>query len=109
MERGVAAAAPAPDQRTVNGWFKTTLDGEDVVVTWPASDGERWAAAIDPIGSAATPTGLPRRVPQPHLVPDTPPSGESEGGPNRPLDPTTIAAAMSAYARGVAGLRAPSS
>jgi signal transduction histidine kinase len=106
-----AAAAPAPRQRMVSAWFKTALDGDDVVVAWPSSDGERWAAAIEPAASAATAAtaaGLPRRVPQRHPVPDAPPSGETGGRPNRRLDPATIAAAMSAFAQGMAGHRAPS-
>jgi hypothetical protein len=103
------AAAAGRDRRTVNGWFRTASD-RDVVVSWPTSDGERWAATIEPAATAATAAsaaGLPRRVPQPH-VPDTPPSRGDENGSNRRLDPASIASAMSAYARGVAGHRVPS-
>lgn len=106
---GPVDTAAAQDRRAVNGWFKTASDG-DAIVTWPTSDGQRWAATIEPAAaSAADAAGLPRRVPQPHLVPDTPPARDSETGPNRRLDPATIASAMSAYARGVGGRRAPSS
>jgi hypothetical protein len=104
--------AAARGRPAVNGWFRTALDGDDVVVSWPTSEGERWAAAIEPAAAAATAAsaaGLPRRVPQPHLVPEAPSSQDNENVPNPRLDPATIASAMSAYARGVAGRRAPSS
>jgi hypothetical protein len=103
------AAAGGTDLRTVNGWFKTASDVE-VIVSWPTTDAERWAATIEPAAAAATaasPAGLPQRVPQPHL-PDTRPSDGDEYGSNRRLDPASIASAMSAYARGVAGRRVPS-
>ena len=104
---GSAAAQDAP---TVNGWFTTPVKGADVTITWPRSDGERWAAAVvrdvsDAI--AARWSGLPRRVPQRDLVPDPPPQTATRTR-HRRLDPTRIAAAMSAYARGVAGFRVPS-
>jgi anti-sigma regulatory factor (Ser/Thr protein kinase) len=105
---GPVDKAVAHDRRTVNGWFKTASD-VDAFVTWPTSDQQRWAATIEPAAaSAASTPGLPRRLPQPHLVPDTPPARDNENDPNRRLDPATIASAMSAYARGVAGRRAPS-
>jgi hypothetical protein len=65
--------------------------------------------AAVPEPAAVNAAGLPQRVPQPHLLPDPPLSGETEGDADRRLDPTAIAAAMSAYARGVAGYRVPSS
>ncbi|QSB13268.1 nitrate- and nitrite sensing domain-containing protein [Natronosporangium hydrolyticum] len=71
------------------------------------------AGAPGPTGPAGSPGSpapangeLPRRVPQQHLMPAAP--TPTEGGGNR-LDPSSIAAAMSAYARGVAGHRPPSS
>jgi hypothetical protein len=100
----------AQDARVVNGWFTTALDGADVAVMWPTSDGERWAAAPERDVSdagAARRNGLPRRVPQPDLVPDPPPETATSGR-HRRLDPTRISAAMAAYARGVAGFRVPS-
>jgi signal transduction histidine kinase len=88
--------------RPVNGWFKTAQDGDSVTVTWPVDAGERWATA--PTVAVPTPVGLPRRVPQHHLVPDAPqPAAEAP----RKLDPSTVAAAMSAYAKGVASHRVP--
>jgi len=103
-------SAVAQGTRTVNGWFTTALDGADVAVVWPTSDGERWGAAAERDvfdAGAARRNGLPRRVPQPDLVPDPPPETATSGR-HRRLDPTRIAAAMSAYARGVAGFRVPS-
>jgi signal transduction histidine kinase len=104
-----SASAAAPGARMVNGWFTTARDGADVAIVWPASDGERWAAAVERDTShanAAPWSGLPRRVPQPDLVPDAPVQGATSPR-HRRLDPTSVAAAMSAYARGVAGYRAP--
>ena len=101
-------SAVAQDTRVVNGWFTTALDSADVAVVWPTSDAERWAAAPERDvfdASATRRNGLPRRVPQPDLVP---PPETATSGRHRRLDPTRIAAAMSAYARGVAGFRVPS-
>jgi hypothetical protein len=103
-------SAAIQDARAVNGWFASALDGDDVAVMWPTSDGERWAAAPERDvfdAGAARRNGLPLRVPQPHLVPEPPPETATSGR-HRRLDPTRIAAAMSAYARGVAGFRVPS-
>jgi hypothetical protein len=102
----VTSRSAVPGARTVNGWFRTTLDGVDVKPMWPTSDGERWAAATGRAAADADTAyrdGLPRRVPQPHLVP-APPETTSDGR-HRKLDPTAVAAAMAAYARGVAGHR----
>jgi len=101
-------------RRSVNGWFKTAMDGDSVIVTWPNDEGERWTAATTAVTTAATTTatsaadqvGLPRRVPQHHLIPDAPqPASDAP----RKLDPGAVSAAMSAYAKGVAGRRAPTS
>lgn len=102
-----SGAVATKDRRAVNGWFKTALDGESVIVTWPDDDGRRWAAASEP-APAPTPAqdGLPRRVPQHHLIPDAP---QPAPAASRKLDPGAVSAAMSAYAKGVAGRRAPSS
>jgi signal transduction histidine kinase len=72
----------------------------------PGDDGWRAAsAALTPQVEAKTPSGLPIRQPQRHLVP---------GGISVPIDrqdrpehrdPAQVAAAMSAYARGVANRR----
>jgi hypothetical protein len=72
------------------------MDGDAVTVIWPDDAGERWANAT----TTALPTqvGLPRRVPQHHLIPDVP---QPEAAAPRKLDPSAVAAAMSAYAKGV--------
>ncbi|WJK42765.1 sensor histidine kinase [Solwaraspora sp. WMMA2056] len=105
---GAATGNPAAtgDRRTVNGWFRTALDGEAVIVTWPDDGGRRWAEASEP-PPAPTPAPdglLPRRVPQHHLIPDAPQPAPAAA---RKLDPGAVSAAMSAYAKGVAGRRAP--
>ncbi|MFG1888641.1 nitrate- and nitrite sensing domain-containing protein [Micromonospora sp. NPDC049051] len=108
--------APAPagrgDQPTeelvifdqVNHWFQASHDGTDER-PWasPADDAWRTAARAEaPEVVATTTSGLPRRQPQQHLVP---------GGVTVPQqrsahrDPTQVATAMAAYARGVAGRR----
>jgi len=109
-----AGTAVTEARRSVNGWFKTAMDGDSVIVTWPNDEGERWTAATTAVTTAATTTatsaadqvGLPRRVPQHHLIPDAPqPASDAP----RKLDPGAVSAAMSAYAKGVAGRRAPTS
>ncbi|MFD1081218.1 sensor histidine kinase [Micromonospora andamanensis] len=97
------AAVGLPAGPTVNGWFKTAFDGDSVAVVWPADAGEKWATTTTTV---ATQVGLPRRVPQPHLVPEVP---QPSADPRRKLDPAAVSAAMSAYAKGVAGRRAPNS
>jgi hypothetical protein len=77
-------------------------------VTGPPPYGEEWAAAVEQVAPLVAEAGaveLPRRVPRQDLVPDAASPAESP----RRLDPSTISAAMSAYARGVAGHRTPSS
>ncbi|MEG3633236.1 sensor histidine kinase [Micromonospora palythoicola] len=92
-----------PAGPTVNGWFKTAFDGDSVAVIWPVDDGEKWATATP---APATQVGLPRRVPQPHLVPE---AQQPSADPRRKLDPAAVSAAMSAYAKGVAGRRSTTS
>ncbi|WP_341718736.1 nitrate- and nitrite sensing domain-containing protein [Micromonospora sp. FIMYZ51] len=165
FQPATVTSTAASDRRTVNGWFKTTMDGDSVAVTWPTDPGERWAAATmalpiqtgpfppqagpsapqagpsspqvelaypqagppspqaelpppqagspppqagssPPQAGSSLPTqgGLPRRVPQSHLIPD---ARQPDANVPRKLDPAAVAAAMSAYAKGVAGRRAP--
>ncbi|WP_326551771.1 sensor histidine kinase [Micromonospora sp. NBC_01813] len=118
---GVPATAPVgtsqpvgavvvKDRNSVNGWFKTALDGDSVTVTWPDDKGRQWTAATavasapDATTTSSTPDGLPRRVPKHHLIPDAP---QPAPAAPRKLDPGAVSAAMSAYAKGVAGRRAP--
>ncbi|GIJ76153.1 nitrate- and nitrite sensing domain-containing protein [Micromonospora phaseoli] len=96
------ATMELPGLPSVNGWFKTALDGS-VAVIWPVDAGEKWAAATP---APAPEVGLPRRVPQPHLIPE---ARRPSVDPPRKLDPSAVAAAMSAYAKGVTGRRAPAS
>ncbi|NGM12476.1 hypothetical protein ENC19_07300 [Verrucosispora sp. CWR15] len=96
-------AVGLPAGPTVNGWFKTAFDGDSVAVIWPVDDGEKWATATP---APATQVGLPRRVPQPHLVPE---AQQPSADPRRKLDPAAVSAAMSAYAKGVAGRRSTTS
>ncbi|MBQ1076701.1 nitrate- and nitrite sensing domain-containing protein [Micromonospora sp. C31] len=89
----------------VNHWFQAGHDNGPGEGPWasPADDAWRSAARADaPEVVATTTSGLPRRQPQRHLVP---------GGVTVPQqrsahrDPTQVATAMAAYARGVAGRR----
>jgi signal transduction histidine kinase len=84
----------APTTYRSSGWQTPGDDG------WAAAE-----AALMPQVESKTPSGLPIRQPQRHLVP---------GGINAPADrqdhseqrdPAQVAAAMSAYARGVAARR----
>jgi hypothetical protein len=94
--------ATQPDRRTVNGWFKTAQDDDrSAVVTWPHGFEEHWSAAT----SRSTRTAWRQRsAPPDPPAPATPQPGSAV--PRR-LDPAAVAAAMSAYAKGVAGRRAP--
>jgi len=96
-----------PIFQQVNRWFRAS-HGDEVPSGWqsPADDGWRAASELaEPKIVARTTTGLPVRTPQRHLVPGgigTP--SERDARPER-RDPTRVAAAMAAYARGVAGRR----
>jgi len=73
--------------------------------TWRTRADEAWRAATalgERHDEDLTPAGLPQRVPQRHLVPQ-PPSSTTHQSRADQRDPTTVAAALSAYARGVAG------
>ena len=75
---------------------------------WESSADEGWRAAqqaATPDVSSVTASGLPVRAPQRHLVPGAavPSQADRSTAPRR--DPSKVAAAMSAYARGVAGRR----
>jgi signal transduction histidine kinase len=110
-----------PIFQSVNGWFKTATPVEVAVPTaysapaipeeppnWESSADAGWRAAQEaatPEVSSVTASGLPVRAPQRHLVPGAavPSQADRSTAPRR--DPTKVAAAMSAYARGVAGRR----
>ncbi|MER7456651.1 ATP-binding protein [Micromonospora sp. NPDC126480] len=109
--------APRPDGRDdapteelvifheVNHWFQADRPEHRNGTPWasPADDAWRTAAqAHAPEVADTTSSGLPRRQPQRHLVPGgvTGPQQRSEY-----RDPTQVATAMAAYARGVAGRR----
>lgn len=115
-----------PIFQSVNGWFRTetpvelsTPDTRDARDAYPAAVAEEpanWESSADagwraaqqaatPEVSSLTASGLPVRAPQRHLVPGAamPAQADRSTAPRR--DPTKVAAAMSAYARGVAGRR----
>lgn len=111
--RPAPAPAGAGDEPTqelvifeeVNHWFQAGHDDATNAGPWasPADEAWRTAARADaPEVVATTTSGLPRRQPRQHLVP---------GGVTVPQqrsahrDPTQVATAMAAYARGVAGRR----
>ncbi|MET8089224.1 nitrate- and nitrite sensing domain-containing protein [Micromonospora sp. NPDC005220] len=91
----------------VNHWFQSDVaDGRDGQ-QWSSSADDAWrtaAQATTPEVATTTNSGLPKRQPQRHLVP---------GGVTVPQqrqrseyrDPTQVATAMAAYARGVANRR----
>ena len=119
-----------PIFQSVNGWFRTSdmpLDlgtpsnggngaaaGRPPVreaipepVNWESKADTGWRAAqqaATPEVSSTTASGLPVRAPQRHLVPGAAdPVERPKEAAKR--DPSKVAAAMSAYARGVAGRR----
>lgn len=99
---GIAERSQVEPGTRVNGWFKTSFDGDHAVVTWPRHDGPQ-----HPPNETAPPmsgSGLPRRTPK--QVSFTRPR-QPDTGPAPKLDPTVVAASMAAYAKGVAGYRAP--
>ncbi|MFF5232236.1 nitrate- and nitrite sensing domain-containing protein [Dactylosporangium sp. NPDC000521] len=111
-----------PIFQSVNGWFRTETPAElatpeayatpEEPANWESSADVGWRAAqqaATPEVSSVTASGLPVRAPQRHLVPGAaaPSQGDRSTAPRR--DPSKVAAAMSAYARGVAGRRPGSS
>jgi signal transduction histidine kinase len=98
--------AELPIFTQVSGWFRAETGEEPA--EWHSIADEAWQQAerLTRVASGQqTKSGLPVRIPQQHLVPggmDVPP--ERESGANR-RDPDRVAAAMAAYARGVANRR----
>ncbi|MFC7545708.1 nitrate- and nitrite sensing domain-containing protein [Plantactinospora sp. GCM10030261] len=90
----------------VNNWFRADRTRGQSPSPWasPADDAWRVAAqAVAPEVAATTASGLPKRQPQRYLVPG---GGElpRQSQPER-RDPTKVANAMAAYARGVTSRR----
>ena len=113
-----------PIFQSVNGWFRTTEVPVEVTVpsaytvaavpvveeppNWESSADEGWRAAQQastPDVSSVTASGLPVRAPQRHLVPGAAVPSQVDRSTTPRRDPSKVAAAMSAYARGVAGRR----
>ena len=113
-----------PIFQSVNGWFRTTEVPVEVTVpsaytvaavpvveeppNWESSADEGWRAAqqaATPDVSSVTASGLPVRAPQRHLVPGAAVPSQVDRSTTPRRDPSKVAAAMSAYARGVAGRR----
>ncbi|WP_238013996.1 nitrate- and nitrite sensing domain-containing protein [Dactylosporangium sp. AC04546] len=120
-----------PIFKSVNGWFRVESSASAAVavemtvattaaattvaepVNWETSADTGWRAAqqaATPQVSSTTSSGLPVRAAGRHLVPGAAEPSAAEraaatgsGAPRR--DPTKVAAAMSAYARGVANRR----
>jgi hypothetical protein len=99
--------AELPIFQQVSGWFRAEA-GEEAV-EWKTAADEAWRqaerATVQVTATKQTSSGLPVRIPRQHLVPggvDVPPERES-GADKR--DPDRVAAAMAAYARGVANRR----
>jgi signal transduction histidine kinase len=104
-DRGAVPAEELVIYHQVNHWFQADRPGGGNGTPWasPADDAWRTAARADsPEVAGTTTSGLPKRQPQQHLVPGgvTTPRQRSEH-----RDPTRVATAMAAYARGVAGRR----
>jgi len=92
-----------------SGWFRDVHpNATDGPAGWETAADAGWRAAAkaaSPDVTARTKNGLPVRKPRLQLVP-----GSAESPPESPdnakkRDPAAIAAAMSAYARGVAARR----
>jgi HAMP domain-containing protein len=91
-----------PIFQQVNSWFRAGHPDEPA---WKTPADEGWRTALEVAAAEVTTTtskGLPQRVPQSHLVP-----GRIDDRPAATMrrDPSRVAAAMSAYARGVAARR----
>jgi hypothetical protein len=98
-----------PIFQETSGWFQIVhpAAGPDGPTNWESASDAGWIAAAQaatPEVSELTSAGLPVRTPQRHLVPGTAAASETADGALK-RDPAAIAAAMSAYARGVAGRR----
>jgi signal transduction histidine kinase len=125
LAAAVDDTTPLPIFQEVNGWFRAesgpvnidyaTVDAEIVhepLVSWGGAADIGWSVAekvAEPTVSSTTPSGLPVRDPQRHLVPGSaqPTQQERRATVQAKRDPGAVAAAMSAYARGVAGRRGP--
>jgi HAMP domain-containing protein len=100
--RPADATQELPIFQQVNSWFRAGVDEAQ----WRTPADEGWRAATEAATAeppATTATGLPVRVPQRHLVPGGVPGDRAARSLRR--DPSRVAAAMSAYARGVAARR----
>ncbi|MFD0581478.1 nitrate- and nitrite sensing domain-containing protein [Dactylosporangium darangshiense] len=104
-----------PIFQSVNGWFRTEappgLEAPEPM-NWESGADAGWQAAAQaatPEVSSTTTAGLPVRAAGRHLVPGaaepTPRPGVQIQPPTPKRDPSRVAAAMSAYARGVANRR----
>jgi hypothetical protein len=110
-------AMELPIFQSVNGWFRTTetpagLDTGVEPLNWESSADAGWQAAAQaatPDVTATTSSGLPVRAAGRHLVPGAAEPVQRPGTPIQSAtpkrDPSRVAAAMSAYARGVANRR----
>jgi len=81
------------------------------VTNWSTPGDDGWQAASEletPKVAGTTRTGLPIRKPQAHLIPGAV-SPSSDASRSERRDPSQVASAMSAYARGVAGRRSMAS
>jgi signal transduction histidine kinase len=106
ITRGKGRAQELPIFQQVSSWFQPDDRAGAQRSPQHAAAEAAWnaaAATADPDVGSITRSGLPVRQPQRHLVPGgvTPP-GE---GPAPYRDPIQVAAALAAYARGVAGRR----
>lgn len=126
LAAAVDDTTPLPIFQEVNGWFRaesgpiTTDFGAPVeaevvhepIVSWGGAADVGWSVAekvAEPTVTTTTASGLPVRDPQRHLVPGAAQPTHQERRPTTTAkrDPGAVAAAMSAYARGVAGRRGP--
>ncbi|MFG2039178.1 nitrate- and nitrite sensing domain-containing protein [Dactylosporangium sp. NPDC048998] len=109
-------AIELPIFQSVNGWFRTEtppgLETSNEATNWESGADAGWqaaAAAATPEVSSTTSVGLPVRAAGRHLVPGAAEPATRPGVPVQTSapkrDPSRVAAAMSAYARGVANRR----
>ncbi|MER7009401.1 nitrate- and nitrite sensing domain-containing protein [Dactylosporangium sp. NPDC000555] len=113
---GTDDAIELPIFQSINGWFQTEtppdLETSSEASNWESGADAGWqaaAAAATPEVSSTTAAGLPVRAAGRHLVPGAAEPAARPGVPVQPStpkrDPSRVAAAMSAYARGVANRR----